>query len=134
MQSVSFAEKNSRTKKVHRFKKILNHKAMNFSIFLWYMKKFNIFTASCIFPLSLSSTYSFYNVNPSKHEKCENRFQNNSECKKHSLLCCFMKKKFHIIYFLIPLAFSFAIFMRQCTQKTHTNPALRACNSFTKGK
>lgn len=94
---------------------------MNFSIFLWCMKNLIL---HCI--LHSLTFHSFHNVNLSKHEKCENRFENSSEFKMYSQL---YEKKVLCFHFLIPSAFTLRFLWDNVLKHT---PALRACNSFAK--
>lgn len=102
-----FSEKNSPRWE----KKIPNRKAMNFSIFLWCMKNLIL---HCI--LHSLTFHSFHNVNLSKHEKCENRFENSSEFKMYSQL---YEKKVLCFHFLIPSAFTLRFLWDNVLKHTH---------------
>lgn len=127
--SLGFYKNNDKCfqKKFTALEKMLNRKAMNFSIFLWYMKIL-IFPLHLALLLSLSSTYSFHNVNLSKHEKCENRFRIFQSAKN---TLSFMKKV-STSSFLQHIHCHF--YETMYSKHTHTHPALRGCNSFAKGK
>lgn len=94
---------------------------MNFSIFLWYMKKFNIFTASCTLPLSLSLSPAHIHstmliLRSMKNVKID--FRIILSAKSTLLLLLYEKKSF--ILSTSSFLHHCHFFMRQCTQNTHT--------------